>query len=351
MAKTFKLDGEIAADTRATWFGRTIGPDSLDEFLGGLEAGEEATIEINSPGGDVISGLAMANAIKNSKAKIKAHVVGLAASMASVVACACSEIDMEEAAFLMVHNPWAYVEGDAERMRKTAMTLDAMRDAIMCFYRGKFAGMTDDGIRAMMDAETWISGVDAAEHGLVCNVISSGAAFAACVMRSPKWRVPECAARLVDVHAKANGAGIVSLDEALRIAAEWEARYKGSSRALNAKDAELAELRGKADAAEKAAADACGRVKELEENLNAKTGELEKAAADLSSATDRAEKAERALAEKDERLARMEEMQRRTAAGALAQPVDFAASKREALAAAKTPEEREAVRAKFRGIA
>lgn len=350
MAKTFKLDGEIANETCNAWFGRTVGPDAIDNFLGGLEDGEEATIEINSPGGDVLAGLAMANAIKNCKAKVKAHVVGLAASMASVVACACDSIDLEEAAFVMIHNPWAYAEGDAEQMRKTAMTLDAMRDAIMCFYRGKFAGVADDDIKAMMEAETWISGATAETCGLSCNVISSGAKFAACVMRSPKWRVPECAARLVDVRAKHDGEGITSLDEALRMAAEWENRYKGSSRALNAKDAEMLDLRTAADAAAKVAADAVERVKQLEQDLAAAKGDLEKANAELSGVTGRAEKAEKALAENGERLARLEEVQRQTAAGALAAPVDYAARKREALAAAKTPEEREAVRAKFRGL-
>lgn len=347
--KTFKLNAEIAAESSAAWWGKTVGPAAMDEFIAGLDAADEAVIEINSPGGDVVSGLAMANAIKNCKAKTRAHIVGLAASMASVVACACDSIDMEEASFMMVHNPWAYAEGDAEQMRKTAMTLDAMREAIMCFYRGKFAALDDDGIRGMMDAETWISGAEAAKRGLAANVISSGAAFAACVMRPAKFRIPECAARLVDVRADV-AAPAISLDEAIRRAAEWEARYKGSSRALNAKDAEMNALKtalevGKAEAAESAA-----KIERLESELGAAKSALESANADLGGATARAETAEKALAELGERLYRLEETRRKTAAGALAQPVDNAALKRDALASARTPEEREAVRAKFRGM-
>ena len=79
--KTFKLDAEIAQKTENVNFlgfkFRTIGPDSLEAFLKECAVGEKVKIEINSPGGSVIAGLAMANMIKNSKAHVIAHVVGV----------------------------------------------------------------------------------------------------------------------------------------------------------------------------------------------------------------------------------------------------------------------------------
>ena len=79
--KTFKLDAEIAQKTENVKFicfkFRTIGPDSLEAFLKECAVGEKVKIEINSPGGSVIAGLAMANMIKNSKAHVIAHVVGI----------------------------------------------------------------------------------------------------------------------------------------------------------------------------------------------------------------------------------------------------------------------------------
>ena len=56
----------------------------------------------------------------------------------------------------MVHNPWTVTMGNAEDLRKDAETLDKMRDAIISFYRAK-CDKSEDEIKALMDAETWIS--------------------------------------------------------------------------------------------------------------------------------------------------------------------------------------------------
>ena len=90
--KTLKLDCEIGYRTSdGAWY-RTIGPDSVSDFLATCAPGERVKIEINSPGGAVIPGMAMANSIKNSQAHVVAHITGIAASMASVIACACHEV-------------------------------------------------------------------------------------------------------------------------------------------------------------------------------------------------------------------------------------------------------------------
>ena len=136
--KKYCLIGEITDFDYHGFWGDYCSPKSLKAWLDTLAPDEEAEIEINSPGGSVVQGIEMANAIKNSKAKIVAHVTGIAASMASVIACACDRIEMEEASFMMIHDPWSYVEGNAEEMRKQASVLDQMKAVIMSFYRGKF---------------------------------------------------------------------------------------------------------------------------------------------------------------------------------------------------------------------
>ena len=131
--KILKLDAEIGNRTAETWWGRTIGPDAVTDFLADAAPGERVKIEINSPGGLIVPGLAMANSIKNSKAHVVAHVTGIAASMASVIMCACDEIQLEEGAFVMMHNPWSWAEGDADDLRHEAGVLDTMKAAIMAF--------------------------------------------------------------------------------------------------------------------------------------------------------------------------------------------------------------------------
>lgn len=140
-----------------------------------LRDGEALELHIDSCGGDVLAGIAIANRIRELAAsghKATCTVDGLAASIASVIAMACNEIRMYPQSFLMIHSPWVMTMGNAGELRKEADTLDTMKDAIVSFYRGKF-DRTDDEIRAMMDAETWISGENAGDFGLTVTLIEA----------------------------------------------------------------------------------------------------------------------------------------------------------------------------------
>ena len=140
-----------------------------------LEGGEALDLHIDSCGGDVLAGIAIANRIRelasNGHPTI-CTVDGLAASIASVIAVACDEIRMYPQSFLMIHSPWTFTMGNAGDLRKEADTLDAMKSAIVSFYRQKF-DRTDEEIRKMMDEETWISGENARDFGLKVALIEA----------------------------------------------------------------------------------------------------------------------------------------------------------------------------------
>lgn len=310
--KKFSLVGEIADfDYHGTW-GDFCSPKPLKAFLDTLAPGEEAEIEINSPGGLVVQGIEMANAIKNSKAKIVAHVTGIAASMASVIACACHKIEMEEASFMMIHDPWGYTFGNAEEMRKEASLLDQMKAVIMSFYRGKFKGLTEDQISALMSDETWYTGNECKENGLDCEVIKSDVRAAASIVGHKFAKMPEAAAKFLaskeltdegraeieaaKAKAKAENAAAETSAEAsaesstgnnaeasaapgadVPPAAEsgdWESRYKGASKKINALQARIAELEKNAVDAE-----AHGKVVAERDGLKAQVAALEETGA------------------------------------------------------------------------
>ena len=385
--KTFKLDAEIAQKTENVNFlgfkFRTIGPDSLEAFLKECAVGEKVKIEINSPGGSVIAGLAMANMIKNSKAHVIAHVVGIAASMASVVACACDEIQMEEAAFLMIHNPWSEAEGDAEDMRHAADVLESMEEAMRAFYRGKFPQMTDAELDQLMAEETWMTGADCKARGMVCELVPSDVRAAACVTRRHFKKMPEAAAKFMEIHEAQPAADAPQPEAATEPVAaaapqgepvaaaqpeaatepqaeNWEARYKGAMRKMSEKAEELARMRAELDAANHSAEElraalessnaalaasnatmesAKAQIEDLNSQLGACRGDLEKAKADLSGVTERAEKAEKELARKGEQLSTLEKAHALLTAGVLKPGGETVTS-----ASGRTPEEREAIR-------
>ena len=140
-----------------------------------LKDGEALDLHIDSCGGDVLAGISIANRIRELASSGHATICtidGLAASIASVIAVACDEIRIYPQSFLMIHNPFVFTMGDADGLRKEAQTLDSMKSAIVSFYRQKF-NRTDDEIKSMMDAETWISGENAGDFGLKVTLIEA----------------------------------------------------------------------------------------------------------------------------------------------------------------------------------
>lgn len=141
---------------------------------------DDIHLSIHSPGGDVLDGWAIYNALRNSKARITARVEGLAASMASVILMAADEIQIPKNAYVMIHNPWGMAIGDAEEMRDTAALLDKLQGGLVRAYSDR-TGNDESDIRAWMDAETWMDGEEAVERGfatvLLDEVAMSAKAF------------------------------------------------------------------------------------------------------------------------------------------------------------------------------
>lgn len=181
--KTARVDifGDYVDSDAQRWTEEDVSPAAFRRAVEGLEKGDALDVHLNSCGGSVVAGIAIANEIRALSAKgvrTVCTVDGLAASIASITAMACDELRMFPQSFVMVHNPWTFAQGDADALRKEAGTLDAMKAALVSFYRRKF-DRTDDEIRAMMDAETWISGADAAASGLAVTLVEDGGARAA----------------------------------------------------------------------------------------------------------------------------------------------------------------------------
>ena len=78
---------------------------------------------------------------------------GIAASAASVIAMAGTEVLMAPTSLLMVHNPLTVAIGDTEEMQKAIAMLDEVKESIITAYELK-TGMSRLKISNLMDAET-----------------------------------------------------------------------------------------------------------------------------------------------------------------------------------------------------
>ena len=193
--KKFRLFGTIISEEAQRWASDDVTPSQIESFLRNCADEDEIEIEMNSPGGSVLAGIAIANLFKNAKQKVTCTIYGMAASMGSVIACAADEVKAFKSAFMMIHNPWTMAMGDSNEMRKVADTLDTFRDAIIGFYLSKFEGKTREDLIALMDAETWIMGSDFGGIPIKATILDDPSidGMAACVSRVGFDKAPEAA--------------------------------------------------------------------------------------------------------------------------------------------------------------
>jgi ATP-dependent Clp protease protease subunit len=106
-------------------------------------------IRINSPGGSVWEGLAIANAIKASRKEIHTYNDGLAASMASVILASAKAGNRHAAkgSILMLHSASTIAWGNAEGMRETADMLDT-HDEVLAGFFADASGKSVEDIKA-----------------------------------------------------------------------------------------------------------------------------------------------------------------------------------------------------------
>ena len=181
MKKQFRMFGTIINDDSERWCLDDVTPSQFNAFLRSCGPEDEIELAINSPGGIVTAGLAIANMVKSAKQPITARVYGVAASMAGVIACAAPTLAMFRSSYMMIHNPWGMAMGDADALRQTADVLDSMKSAIIDMYLSKFKTLKKDDLCKMMDDESWILGSECEAYGLSALIEDDPAQMAACV--------------------------------------------------------------------------------------------------------------------------------------------------------------------------
>ena len=160
-AATIHIFDQIGED----WFSNSgITAKSFADTLQAVGPGP-LNVEINSPGGNVWDGLAIYNMLRGRQSAVTTRVVGVAASIASIIALAGDTVEIADAALMMIHDPSGLTAGTSEDMRKMADALD-QHAAILSGVYEKKTGKTASAIRAAMKAETWFTSAEAITFGL-----------------------------------------------------------------------------------------------------------------------------------------------------------------------------------------
>ena len=127
------------------------------------------TVHINSYGGDVKEGLAIYNCIKNCSMNVTTINDGFACSAASVIFMAGKQRVMNDASLLMIHNPYMVAIGNPDELRKAADDLETIAQASVEAYKNN-SNLSEEKIKELMKAETWILPAEAVEYGMATQV-------------------------------------------------------------------------------------------------------------------------------------------------------------------------------------
>ena len=158
---------KIESETGANFFAKTL-DDNADVKV--------INLFINSNGGDVMQGTAIANLLRRHKATVNVTIDGFACSVASVIACAGDTVKMFANSVFMIHNAWTGFYGNADEFRKMADTLDKLMESARTIYLDKANGkLTEEQLIQMLDDETYFTAAECLEFGL-CDEIIGGQA-------------------------------------------------------------------------------------------------------------------------------------------------------------------------------
>lgn len=144
-------------------------PMDVQNALDNLPEGEELTLLINSPGGDMTVGTEIYSILRRSARRTTALVQGFAASAATLLMQGADSRNAEPGALICIHNPSLCAEGDYRDLGSAAESAENAREAILDIY-GQRASLSREELGSLMDRDIWISAGMAAEYGLLDRV-------------------------------------------------------------------------------------------------------------------------------------------------------------------------------------
>lgn len=164
--RVLELYGTIAEES---WFDDDVTPRM---FRDELHAGDgDITVWINSPGGDCIAASQIYSMLMDYKGNVTVKIDGIAASAASVIAMAGTQVLMAPTALMMIHNPMTGAFGDSGEMQKAIEMLGEVKESIINAYEIK-TGQSRAKLSHLMSSETWMNANKAIELGFADSILT-----------------------------------------------------------------------------------------------------------------------------------------------------------------------------------
>ena len=142
-------------------------------FLASTDSSADISLYINTPGGQVSSGLGIYDTMQLVEPDVATICTGMAASMGSVLLCAgaAGKRSALPHSRVLVHQPLGGAQGQASDILIAAREIEKLR-AELCSIISMHSGQPFDKVFADADRDFWMSSKEALEYGMIDNILT-----------------------------------------------------------------------------------------------------------------------------------------------------------------------------------
>ena len=142
-------------------------------FLESVDANKDIQIYINSPGGEVYSGLGIYDTMQFIKPDVATICTGMAASMAAVLLCAAAQGKRSALPHsrVMIHQPLGGAQGQASDIEITAREILKIKEELALII-AKHTGKSTEEVIRTGDRDYWMIASEAKDFGMIDEVLN-----------------------------------------------------------------------------------------------------------------------------------------------------------------------------------
>ena len=142
-------------------------------FLSSVDATKDISLYINTPGGQVSSGLAIYDTMQLIKPDVATICTGMAASMGSVLLCAGTKGKRSALPHsrVLIHQPLGGARGQASDILIAAKEIEKTREELINII-AEHSGQPYDKVFADADRDYWMTAPEALEYGMIDGILT-----------------------------------------------------------------------------------------------------------------------------------------------------------------------------------
>ena len=142
-------------------------------FLASTDPGADISLYLNTPGGQVSSGLAIYDTMQLVQPDVATIVTGMAASMGSVLLCAGAPGKRSALphARVLIHQPLGGAQGQATEILIAAKEIEKLRTELFGII-AQHSGQPYEKVAADGERDFWMTAEEARDYGMVDEILS-----------------------------------------------------------------------------------------------------------------------------------------------------------------------------------